>query len=95
VAVVVAGQQVSAAKNVLARAASLGNIPTELAAKRLALGPVLCGVRVPYTVQCWLAVQAALAAAGGTATGAALAGASTGDFVRYAVKNRWLAPVQA
>lgn len=94
VAVVVAGQQVAAAKNVLARAATLGNVPSALAAVRLVVGPVPCRVRVPYTQQCWSAVQAALATAGGAATGQTLAQASTGDFVKYAVKNRWLAVAQ-
>lgn len=90
VAVVVAGVQVSAAKNVLARAATLGNVPSALAAVRLVLGPVPCRVRVPYTQQCWSAIAAHIAQHG-AATGQTLAGISTGDFLKYAVKNRWLA----
>lgn len=94
VAVVVGGQQVAAARNVLARSATLGNVPSALAGVRLTTGPVVCRVRVPYTQQCWAQVQAHLAQHG-PATGATLAGVSTGDFVKYAVKNRWLAAASA
>ena len=91
----VAGQHVTAARNVVARVATLGNLPAALAAVQLQANPSKpCKVRVPYTVQCWQAMQAVLAANNGTATGAMLAQASTGDMVRYAVARKWLVPVQ-
>lgn len=91
----VAGQHVTAARNVVARAATLGNLPAALVAVQLQANPAKpCKVRVPYTVQCWQAMQAVLTANGGTATGAMLAQASTGDMVRYAVARKWLVPVQ-
>ena len=91
----VAGQHVTAARNVVARAATLGNLPAALAAVQLQANPAKpCKVRVPYTVQCWQAMQAVLTANGGQATGAMLAQASTGDMVRYAVARKWLVPVQ-
>ena len=76
-----------AANNVAARAASLAKVPAQVAAVSYTLGRP-CKVRVPYTLACYQAVAGVLAA--GPATGQALAAASTGDFVRYAVKNGWL-----
>lgn len=91
----VAGQHVAAARNVVARAATLGNLPAALAQVQLQANAAKpCKVRVPYTVQCWQAMLAVLAANNGTATGAMLAQASTGDMVRYAVARKWLVPVQ-
>ena len=45
-----------------------------------------------YTLTSLTGIQACLAANGGTATGAQLAAASTGNFVQYALKpqNSWL-----
>jgi len=88
----VAGAHVPAARNVVARAAALANVPAALANVALVAGKP-CRVRVPYTLQCWEACKAALAK--GPQTGAALASVSTGDFVRYAVSNKWLVPAAA
>lgn len=76
-----------AANNVAARAASLAKVPAQVAAVSYTLGRP-CKVRVPYTLAGYRLVAGVLAA--GPATGQALAAASTGDFVRYAVKNGWL-----
>lgn len=78
---------IAAANNVAARAASLHKVPVLLAAVSYTLGKP-CKVRVPYTLACYQAVAAALAE--GPATGEVLSKASTGDFVKYAVKNGWL-----
>ena len=78
---------VVAARNVVARTASLGNVPAAMAAHSYILGRA-CKVRVPYTLACFNACSAMLAK--GPQTAASLALASTGDFVRYAVKNGWL-----
>lgn len=88
--VAVGGVALTAANNVAARHATLGNLPAALASVSYTVGRP-CKVRVPYTQQCWAQVAAVLEANGGTATGAELAAASTGDFVAYAVrKGGWL-----
>jgi len=81
-----------AARNVQARAATLGNLAAGKAALTVRLGAP-CRVRVPYTLACWERVEAELAAHGGTCPTAALAAVSTGDFVGYALRRKWLAPV--
>lgn len=82
---------VVAARNVMARAASLQGLPTAASALTLRAGKP-CRVRVPYTQAAWAACEKALREAGGTAPAPALAAASTGDFVTYAVRRGWLVP---
>lgn len=90
--VTVGGQVVATAANVQRRVATLGNVGNMGTITLTAGRP--CRVRVPYTIACYDQCMAALTAAGGTATGAALAQASTGDFVKYATKNGWLVAVK-
>lgn len=91
----VAGVQVSAARNVVKRAATLGTLGSGVQAQVLRAGKP-CKVRVPYTVECWARVSQALAsAAGNQAPASALAAVSTGDFVNYAVRSGWLVPVKS
>ena len=86
----VAGETVVAARNVLARAASLDKVPTALAALTLREGRP-CKVRVPYTVAGVTAMLNHIAAHGPT-TGAELAGIANGDLLTYAVRRGWLVP---
>ena len=86
----VAGETVVAARNVLARAANLGNVPSALAALTLREGRP-CKVRVPYTVAGVTAMLNHIAAHGPT-TGAELAGIANGDLLTYAVRRGWLVP---
>ena len=84
----VAGQQVVAARNVLVRAANLGNVPAALANATLVAGRP-CKVRVPYTQAGVLAMLAHIAQHG-PSTGATLAGVANGDLLTYSVRRGWL-----
>lgn len=86
------GEPVIAAPNVRARAASLTNLAAGKAELTLKAG-VPCKVRVPYTVACWERVQAELAKGKGQAPATKLAAVSTGDFVQYALRRKWLTAV--
>ena len=80
---------VLAAPNVAARGTALNNVPANMAPQNYTLGRP-CKVRVPYTIASYNGVVELLAEKGGYATGAEIAAASTGDFLRYAVKSGWL-----
>jgi hypothetical protein len=84
----VAGMQVVAARNVLVRAANLGNVPAALANATLVAGRP-CKVRVPYTQAGVLAMLDHIAKHG-PSTGAALAGVANGDLLTYSVRRGWL-----
>src|SRR5512139_1677028 len=85
------------AKHVMAQAAA-GTLQRPLAGplagRLLAVGKP-CKVRTGYNVQCMDAIMAELAKHGGKATAAQLAAVATADFVPYAVRRGWLAPVAA
>jgi hypothetical protein len=84
----VAGTTVSAARNVLVRAANLGNVPAALANATLVAGRP-CKVRVPYTQAGVLAMLDHIAKYG-PSTGATLAGVANGDLLTYSVRRGWL-----
>jgi hypothetical protein len=84
----VAGMQVVAARNVLVRAANLGNVPAALASATLVAGRP-CKVRVPYTQAGVLAMLEHIAQHG-PSTGAVLASVANGDLLTYSVRRGWL-----
>jgi len=84
----VAGMQVVAARNVLVRAANLGNVPAALASATLVAGRP-CKVRVPYTQAGVLAMLDHIAQHG-PSTGAVLASVANGDLLTYSVRRGWL-----
>jgi hypothetical protein len=86
----VAGETVTAARNVLARAANLDKVPTALGSMTLREGRP-CKVRVPYTVAGVTAMLNHIAIHG-PSTGAELAGIANGDLLTYAVRRGWLVP---
>ena len=82
------------AKHVFAKvqAGAMGNLP---AARRgvVVKAGVPCKVRVPINVAQWHACEAVLAKHDGQAPAEALAAATSGDFVGYAIARKWLAVV--
>jgi hypothetical protein len=93
--VLLGGVPVKVAPSIAKRAASLANLPAKYAGVVYGPNPAKPSPRASgaNSVHCWALVKAHLAAHGGQATGQDLANASTGDFVRFAVRSAWLAPV--
>ena len=85
------GAQVAAAANVAARSASLNKpLAVQVAATSYTIARVP-RLGVPYTQANWPAIEQAMEAED-KATGAQLqAAGATADFIKYAIKNGWLA----